>query len=131
MDVESLLQEKITSKQLAKLAKSEDRRVKITADKITAPTVLGSGTVASMLNASGDEKVITAAAKGVKETVAQVKSGNLEELEAILVNQSKNSLKHGMRSKQAIVASQEAQDYLKQARELIKQVQQNLEKWHA
>ena len=44
---------------------------------------------------------------------------------------SRNSLKHGMRSQQAIVSSQEAQEYLKQARELIKQVQQNLEKWHA
>lgn len=87
MDIESLLQEKIKQKELAKIAKSEDRRVKITADEITDPTVLGSRAISSMINAAGDEKVIAAAAKGVKETVAQVKSSNLEELEEILVNQ--------------------------------------------
>ena len=87
MDIESLVQEKIKQKQLAKIAKSENRRVKITADEITDPTVLGSGAIASMINVPGDEKAIAAAAKGVKETVAQVKSGNLEDLEEILVNQ--------------------------------------------
>lgn len=87
MDIESLLQEKIKQKQLAKLGKLGDQRVKLTRDKITDPSALGSGALASMVNSPGDEKVIKAAAKGVKEAVAQVKSGNLEDLEEILVNQ--------------------------------------------
>ena len=99
MDLQALIQQKIQSKELltaAKAAKAGSKKTSIPLNKITDPTTLGSGAIsrsevaepiASIMDSGDNVKVVNAAKDGVEETLAKVKSGNLEDLSAILVNQ--------------------------------------------
>jgi len=87
MDIQALLQQKLQSQELSKAAKAGRKKTSIPLEKITDPSALGSGAIASIMERGDNSKAINAAKDGVEETLSKVKSGNLEDLEAILVNQ--------------------------------------------
>ena len=87
MNIQALIQQKIQSKELSKAAKAGSKKTSIPLNKITDPSALGSGAIASIMDSGDNVKVVNAAKDGVEETLFKVKSGNLEDLEAILVNQ--------------------------------------------
>ena len=87
MDIQALLQQKIQSKELSKAAKASRNKTSIPLNKITDPSSLGSGAIASIMDSGDNTKAVDAAKDGVEETLSKVKSGNLEDLESILVNQ--------------------------------------------
>ena len=87
MDLQALIQQKIQSKELSKAAKAGSKKTSIPLNKITDPSTLGSGAIASIMDYGDNVKAVNAAKDGVEETLAKVKSRNLEDLEAILVNQ--------------------------------------------
>ena len=87
MDIQALIQQKIKSQELSKAAKAGSKKTSIPLEKITDPSVLGSGAIASIMDSDNNSQATNAAQEGVEETLSKVKSGNLEDLEAILVNQ--------------------------------------------
>jgi hypothetical protein len=87
MDIQALIQQKLQSKAISKAAKAGSQKTSIPLNKITDPSALGSGAIASIMDSGDNVKVVNAAKDGVEETLSKVKSGNLEDLEAILVNQ--------------------------------------------
>ncbi|MDJ0634672.1 MAG: hypothetical protein QNJ34_15900 [Xenococcaceae cyanobacterium MO_188.B29] len=87
MDIQALIQQKLQSKELSKAAKAGSKKTSIPLNKITDPSALGSGAIASIMDSGDNVKVVDAAKDRVEETLFKVKSGNLEDLEAILVNQ--------------------------------------------
>lgn len=87
MDLQNLLQQKIQSKELSKAAKASNKKTSIPLNKITDPIALGSGAIASIMDSGNNTKAVDAAKDGVEETLSKVRSGNLEDLESILVNQ--------------------------------------------
>jgi hypothetical protein len=80
MDIEALIQQKLQSK-------AGNKKNYTPLNKITDPSALDSGAIASIMDSDDNVKVVNAAKDGVEETLSKVKSGNLEDLEAILVNQ--------------------------------------------
>lgn len=87
MDLQALIQQEIQSKELSKAAKASSKKTSVPLDKITDPSTLGSGAIASIMERGDNTKAVDAAKDGVEETLSKVKSGNLEDLESILVNQ--------------------------------------------
>jgi hypothetical protein len=87
MDLQALIQQKLQSKAISKATKAGSKNNSIPLNKITDPSALGSGAIASIMDSGDNESVVNAAKDGVEETLFKVKSGNLEDLEAILVNQ--------------------------------------------
>jgi len=87
MDIQALIQQKIKSQELSKAAKAGSKKTSIPLNKITDPSALGSGAIASIMERGDNSKAINAAFDGVERTLSKVKSGNLEDLEEILVNQ--------------------------------------------
>ncbi|MDJ0594493.1 MAG: hypothetical protein QNJ72_31710 [Pleurocapsa sp. MO_226.B13] len=87
MDIQALLQQKIQSKELSKAVKASSKKTSIPLNKITDPSALGSGVIASIMDSGDNIKAVNAAKDGIEETLTKVKSGNLEDLEEILVNQ--------------------------------------------
>ncbi len=83
MNLQNLVQQKLQEKALSKAAKKGSKRTSIPLNKITDPSTLGSGALASIMDSDNNESVRDAAQDGVEKTLAQVKSGNLEDLEAI------------------------------------------------
>jgi hypothetical protein len=87
MDIQALIQQKLQEEAISKAAKTGSKKTSIPLNKITDPSALGSGAIASIMDSGDNAEVVNAAKDGVEETLFKVKSGNLEDLEAILVNQ--------------------------------------------
>lgn len=87
MDLQALLQQKIQSNELSEAVKASSKKTSIPLNKITDPSTLGSGAIAGVMDSGDNTKAVNAAFDGVEETLSKVKSGNLEDLESILVNQ--------------------------------------------
>ena len=87
MDQQNLIQPKLQSQELLTAAQADSQKTSIPLNKITDPSTLGSGALASIMDSGDNKSVVNAAQDGVEETLIKVKSGNLEDLEAILVNQ--------------------------------------------
>ncbi len=92
MDLQNLVQQKLQEKALSKAAKAGSKKTSIPLNKITDPSALGSRAIsrsevaepiASIMNSGDNELVRDAAFDGVEKTLTKVKSGNLEDLEAI------------------------------------------------
>ena len=67
--------------------KENSQKNSIPVNEIINPSVLGSTAIASVMGKSQSQSVRDAARHSVESTLSKVKAGNLEDLEAILVNQ--------------------------------------------
>ena len=67
--------------------KENSQKNSIPVNEIINPSVLGSTAIASVMGKKQSQSVRDAAKASVEETLSKVKAGNLEDLEAILVNQ--------------------------------------------
>ena len=67
--------------------KENSQKNSIPVNEIINPSVLGSTAIASVMGKKQSQSVRDAALKSVDSTLSKVKAGNLEDLEAILVNQ--------------------------------------------
>ena len=91
MSLEESLEELIRKTQERperKILRGEDGKQFICSKTLTDSPALASIAIADLAGASGNNQVVADMAESLEATIARVKSGNLEELEAMLVSQA-------------------------------------------